>query len=173
QDQTGPGRPAPPPPPAPPPGPPPGAGPAPPVPHPASEIRTAAPCRRAPVSRQLSRVPRARSHRTHSVTSANRSGRSVSGVTRTSPRRPWGRAISPITTRRWPTRPLLLRGRARGRRGRRGRVRRVRDQLADRVRRLGALLDPLVHLRPVDRHRRRLAQRAVVPEHLDESAVAR
>src|SRR5437867_307126 len=50
--------------------------------------------------RRTCRSSRGRSQTTHSSSAPNRSGWSVSGFTRNSPRRPWGRAISPITTSR-------------------------------------------------------------------------
>src|SRR2546425_780138 len=58
--------------------------------------------RRAVATRHGPRRSRAVSHSTHSRRVSNRSGRSVRGVTRTSPASPYGRPISPIATSRPP-----------------------------------------------------------------------
>src|SRR3989442_5513883 len=68
--------------------------------RPASDIKMAWPCGRAATTRRGSRSSRLLSHSTHVRTRANRAGSSVSGTTRTSPRRPWARTISPMTTSR-------------------------------------------------------------------------
>src|SRR5437016_6541151 len=65
---------------------------------PSKASSTASPWRRAAVTRRGCRSSLTASHTTHAVMPSKRSGRSVRRVTRTSPRRPCGRTISPMAT---------------------------------------------------------------------------